>query len=344
MFTKVIKALNSLIERLTSKQLLVCTGAIGVLIAVMVYMTLAHIEKSIEVEKPAPIKMTKVVVAKVDIPRGAILEADMLSVKEFAVKSLPKGTSSDVSEFVNLPTKLEIFAGDILTTEKVFTDYRQAGFIGMIPENCRAVTIPVDNVTGLSGLMKAGDRVDVILISKSKGKTHSEVILQNVLLLSINRNADRYIQKPGKNSAKNDKDESQNSLSEEEAEDKPESKEVVKQDIPSSGAVGTVTLALKPDEVTMVTAATTTGKIYLALRPLKPRGDSMYINETDYYTATDNEETLKPETPLPPPSQVPVIPQAPVPPVQSPNLPVIPNNGTNPTPQNEAFEIIQWGN
>lgn len=173
MFTKVIKALNSLIERLTSKQLLVCTGAIGVLIAVMVYMTLAHIEKSIEVEKPAPIKMTKVVVAKVDIPRGAILEADMLSVKEFAVKSLPKGTSSDVSEFVNLPTKLEIFAGDILTTEKVFTDYRQAGFIGMIPENCRAVTIPVDNVTGLSGLMKAGDRVDVILISKSKGKTHS---------------------------------------------------------------------------------------------------------------------------------------------------------------------------
>ena len=363
MFTKVIKTLNNLIERLASKQLLIGTAGIGVLVALMIYITLAHIESSVEAEKPVPIKMTKVVVAKFDIPRGAVITADMLSVKNFAVESLPKGTSSDVEEFINLPTKLEIFAGDILTTEKVFTDYRQAGFIGMIPENCRAVAIAVDNVTGIAGLMKAGDYIDVILLLKSNGGTHSEVLLQNVLLLSINRNANRYVQKPKDKNSKNEKEgnaddtstkkdeeDSPDSLDDKESEDesvtKENAKEAARENIPSAGAIGTVVLALKPDEITKVTAATTIGRIYLALRPLKPRGDSMYIRETDYYTATDSSEPPQPKA-LPQPIERPTIPAIPAAPpvaVPTPVLPAIPNNGVNPIPQDKNFEIVKWGN
>ena len=351
MFTKIIKTLNNLIERLTSKQLLAATAAIGVLTALMVYMTLKNIESSVEVEKPAAIEMTKAVVAKFNIPRGAILTADMLTVKNFAVESLPKGTSGNVEEFVNLPTRLEIFAGDILTTEKVFTDYRQAGFIGMIPENCRAVTVAVDNVTGIAGLMKAGDYVDVILIlSSADGGTHSEVLLQNVLLLSVNRNVNRYVQPPASeadsetSSAEKTKDDLPDTSEEEKSESDSVSetvKDFTKDVIPSEGAVGTVTLALKPDEVTKITAATTIGKIYLALRPLKPRSDSMYITETDYYTSTGSSEI--PQSKTLPRAAVPVIPAAPPPPVPSPVLPAIPNTGINPIPQGGSFEIIQWG-
>ena len=348
MFTKVIKTLNNLIERLTSKQLLAGTAAIGVLIALLVYTTLTHIQSTYKAEKPVPIEMTKAVVAKVDIPRGAVIKAEMLSVKDFAVKSLPKGTSSYVETFLNLPTKLEIFAGDILTTEKVFTDYRQAGFIGMIPDNCRAITVPVDNVTGIAGLMKAGDRVDVLLLLGSEGGgMHSEVILQNVLLLSINQNANRYVQKPGKKTPQETEEEQSEEKkdeesSESESEENSEEIDPNKEEIPSAGAVGTVTLALQPDEVTRITAAMSIGRIYLALRPLKPRSDSMYIKETDYYTATKSSEPPQPKTATPP---VPVIPAAPpVGAVPKPALPAIPNNGVNPIPQNEGFEIIKWGN
>lgn len=370
MFTAVIKVLNNLIERLTSKQLIACTAAIGVLIALLVYLTLTHIEsnfeKEAELEKSKPVEMTKAVVAKVDIPRGVVINADMLTVKKFAVESLPKGTSSDVEDFINLPTKLEIFAGDILTAEKVFTDYRQAGFVGMIPENCRAVAVSVDNVSGMAGLLKAGDRVDVILLLNSEGGKHSTVLLQNVLLLSINRNVNRYIQTPKeKKSGKdktddkdtaNDKSELSTSSDEEKTEDEDAKDEDTKKGkkqsnsppvIPSSGEVGTVTLALKPDEVTRIIAATTIGKIYLVLRPLKPRGDSMFINETDYYTATDSSELPQPKIamPQPPNAPLPVIPAAPpVGTVPSPALPAIPNNGVNPTPQTGAFEVIPWGN
>ena len=317
-------------ECLTSKQLLAITDAIGVSTALMVYTTLKHIESSVEVEKPVSIEMTKAVVAKFNIPRGAILTADMLTVKNFAVESLPKGTASNVEEFVNLPTRLEIFAGDILTTEKVFIDYRQAGFIGMILENCRAVTVPIDNVTGIAGLMKAGDYVDVILIlSATDGGTHSEVLLQNVLLLSVNRNVNRHVQPPASEADKESETASaekiKDDLPDTSEEEKSESdKEVPPDVIPSEGAVGTVTLALKPDEVTKITAATTIGKIYLALRPLKPRSDSMYITKTDYVDREFTDTASKNFT-------TPLIPAAPSPP--------IPNTGINPIPHSGSFEL-----
>ena len=353
MFTKIIKTLNNLIERFTPRQLLAGAAIVGALVVLMVYFTLTHMESTLKAAQPKEIKLTKIVVAKVDIPRGVVIQKDMLRVKEFAVDSLPKGTSSQIEMFLNLPTKLEIFAGDILTTEKVFTDYRQAGFIGMIPDDCRAVTIPVNNVTAISRLIKAGDHVDIILIQNVEGGTKASVFMENVLLLSINQNADRQIQEPKSKDKKGaDKKNSEDKKSDGITENIEEvmtaeeimakSDEVAKQ--PMGQNVGMITLALKPDEITRVTAATTIGRIYLALRPLKPRSDSMYIHETDYYSATDSSEPPPPKQPATPP--VPVIPAAPVPsaPVPSPNLPVIPNNGKLPTKQDDAFEIIQWGN
>lgn len=352
MFTKVIRVLNSLVERFTSRQLLAGAAAIWLLVVLMVYGTLTHIESSMKVAQPKPINLTKVVVAKTDIPRGAIIQKDMLKVKEFVADSLPKGTSKDVAEFINLPTKMEIFAGDIVTTEKVYTDLRQAGFIGMIPEDCRAVTIPINNVTGIAGLLKAGDRVDIILLLNSEeGGTKSTVLMQNVLLLSVNRDAEQNLAGGKETTAPKENSEGMDleSVGTENPNEESMAESVVRNVTgvrrpPTGGGVGTATLALHPDEITRVIAASTIGRLYLALRPLKPRGDSMFIRETDYYTATNSSSPPAPKAPPTPP--VPVIPNAPpqgsqLPP---PNLPVIPNGGKNPAPKNDAFEIIQWGN
>lgn len=350
MFTKVIRVLNSLVERFTPRQLLAGAAAIGLLVVLMVYGTLTHIESSMKVAQPKPVKLTKVVVAKTDIPRGAIIQKDMLKVKEFVEDSLPEGTAKDVAEFINLPTKMEIFAGDIVTTEKVYTDLRQAGFIGMIPEDCRAVTIPINNVTGIAGLLKAGDRVDIILLLNSDGGTKSTVLMQNVLLLSVNRDAEQNLAGGKETTAPKETSEGLDleSAGTENPNEESMAESIVRnvtgaRRAPTGSGVGTATLALHPDEITRVIAASTIGRLYLALRPLKPRSDSMFIRETDYYTATGSSSPPAPKTPPPPP--VPVIPNAPpqgsqLPP---PNLPVIPG-GKNPAPKNDAFEIIQWGN
>lgn len=353
MFTKVIRVLNSVVERFTPRQLLAGAAAIGLLVVLMVYWTLTHIESSMKVAQPKPIKLTKVVVAKVDIPRGAIINKDMLKVKEFVADSLPKGTASDFEEFINLPTKIEIFAGDIVTTDKVFTDTRQAGFIGMIPEDCRAVTIPIDNLTGIAGLLKAGDQVDIILVMPvEEGGTKSMVFMENVTLLSVNRDAEHNMQTPNvKNETKSSEETSKLDTEEENSEEEESTTESTAKNAtptrrtPTGSGVGTATLALHPDEITRVIAATSIGKLYLALRPLKPRSDSMFIRETDYYTATDSSEPPTPKSLPAPTPPIPIIPGAPpqISPLPAPNLPVIPGNAKSPALNNDAFEIIQWG-
>ena len=351
MFTKIIRILNSVVERFTPRQLLAGAAAIGLLVVLMVYWTLTHIESSMKVAQPKPIKLTKVVVAKVDIPRGAIIDKNMLKVKEFVADSLPKGTASDFEEFINLPTKVEIFAGDIVTTDKVFTDTRQAGFIGMIPEDCRAVTIPIDNLTGIAGLLKAGDQVDIILVMPvEEGGTRSMVFMENVTLLSVNRDAERNLVAENKASTTNETSLNEKSDGTENPNEESMVESVVRnvtgiKRLPTGSGVGTATLALHPDEITRVIAATSIGKLYLALRPLKPRSDSMFIRETDYYTATDSSEPPPPKSLPAPTPPIPIIPGAPpqISPLPAPNLPVIPGNATSPALNNDAFEIIQWG-
>ena len=67
MFTKIIRILNSVVERFTPRQLLAGAAAIGLLVVLMVYSTLTHIESSMKAAQPKQIKLTKAVVAKVDI-------------------------------------------------------------------------------------------------------------------------------------------------------------------------------------------------------------------------------------------------------------------------------------
>lgn len=131
--------------------------------------------------------------------------------------------------------------------------------------------------------------------------------MENVLLLSINRNANRYIQKPQQKKKKQDE---QSTLTEQlDDADNVEPEDVDKvellQNYSHAEAVGSVTLALKP------------------------RSDSMYIRETDYYTATRSSE--------PPAPPMPVIPAVPPPNIPSPVLPVIPSNAI--APSDEGFEI-----
>ena len=79
--------------------------------------------------------------------------------------------------------------GDVLTDQKVLLDDKQAGFVGMIPPDCRAVSVAINDITGIAGFAKAGDYVDVMVVSDSreKNKVTGEILLQNVLLLAINK-------------------------------------------------------------------------------------------------------------------------------------------------------------
>ncbi len=254
-------------EGLTPKQLLLMAGAAGILTFVVLYLGLSHLAGKKEEPPPqqtAPVAMTKIVQAKTDIKAREQIRESMLQLVEVPSSMVPEGALTEIKGLAGRPVRVAVMAGDILTDRKIYKDVKQSGFTGIIPSDRRAVSIAVNDVTGVSGFMSPGDFVDVMLISEKadNSRISGEIIMQNVMLLAINAAADR----PGDQEQQNS---SEGNL-----------REKIGMSAPAVKPV-TATLAVRPEEELRLAVAAQAGQLYLALRPYKPT--NMYILDTEYF-------------------------------------------------------------
>ncbi len=269
MFSKLLDILNDLKPR----QLLMLAGTAALLMFVVVYLSLTSLSEKKETTVTVPLSQTvnrSVVMARDDIAANTILQEDMLEVREVPTTAVPKGAVINMKDVVGQSVASTIYAGDIITVSKVFTDRSMAGFTGAIPENCRAVSVGISEITGVAGFARPGDYVDVILVEKGKTGASSRFLLQNVLLLAVNQNA----------AAKAD------------------SKEDDGKKAGSKPAIAT--LALAPEEMLELVSAASVGEIYLALRPFHAK--DLYAGFGEYTlksSLTENTVSVAPAAPQP---------------------------------------------
>lgn len=128
-----------------------------------------------------------VLIAAQDIaPRVRITEA-MLSKQMRPASAVEPGAISDPSQAVGSLALITIPAGTQLTATEVGTNVAFALPVRLQP-GMRAVSIPVDRVKDVSGLIQPGDRVDVIAIppQKSGGPPPKAVtIFRAIRVLSV---------------------------------------------------------------------------------------------------------------------------------------------------------------
>lgn len=249
-------------SKLTYKQWVSLAVGVSCLLGVLVYLSLSSVETAAQ-DSPR-VEMVKVVVAKQDIPERSIIKDNMLKVVDMPADVVPAEAVHDVSEITGSPASVTIQQGDILTTKKIYTDVRMAGFTGTIPANCRAVSVAITDITGVSGFAKPGDYVDVMVVSGSRETgLKGEILLQNVQLLAINKTGSQ---------AAGDKD----SKAADKKNDNGDAS-AIKGD---SDAMATATLALPLDEALKVATASQKGTIYLVLRPVSPT--DIFTIDTDY--------------------------------------------------------------
>ncbi len=260
---------STIVERFTPRQLLVVCGVIALIIFLLIYFTLTKLtaEKPQQPVTPPPIEDKKVtmVVAKTSIPERTLIKEEMLNIVTVPTGKAPAGALTRTTDLIGRPTRIAISAGEVITGQKVYASVSDMGLSGRIPPECRAVTVGINDVTGVSGFARPGDYVDVMLVSSQveNNKVVSEMILQNVLLLAINQAADT-----GNNrSATNDKNQKQNANANNAA----------------AGSPARATLALTPEDVLKLTAKAQMGQIYLSLRPYHP---AQGISDDTYYSVT----------------------------------------------------------
>ena len=262
-------------ERLTPRQLLIICGVVALLIFLLIYFTLTRLtaEKPKPAPAPAPkqvqVKDVTIVTAKTSIPERTLIKEEMLSLRTVPSNKVPNGALMSTTDAVGRPTRVPINPGEVITNRKVFASILDMGLSGCIPPNCRAITVGISDVTGVAGFAQPGDYVDVLLISSQveNNKVVSEMILQNVLLLAINKQVENQSSAPAQTNTKDNKGQNQKASGQPKV----------------TGQPAMATMALVPEDALKLAAKAQLGQIYLVLRPYRP---SNGVSDDTYYSVT----------------------------------------------------------
>lgn len=277
--------LQGALEKLSYRQWIMIAAAASILLGLAVFFALPSANEKSAREQAMHETRVKVVVAKQDIPQRTMVKESMLQVIEVPPDVLPAGAITDMVSVIDRPTSVPIQQGDILTDKKVLVDPRMAGFTGLIPENCRAMSVPITDVTGIAGFAKPGDYVDVMVITKGNGKVTGEILLQNIMLLAINKTGGDGAQAAPSSDNKDGKD-SKDKDKKDDSKDKKDAGGDQATVQASGEAMATATLAVTPEDALKLAVASQNGTIYLVLRPFHPK-DVFTIN-TDFFLLTES--------------------------------------------------------
>jgi pilus assembly protein CpaB len=150
-------------------------------------------------------EMVDVLSASVDIPAGVPLNETNVRFVPMAVSSVPEGAVTSMEEITERGLKVPAMNGDWILKSKL-GEKGQFGAIIRIPPGMAAATIPVDATTAHSGMLKAGNRIDLLLTYAETGPTgtHQKTIavLEFVEVFAVD-NRIYGTDKEGEGSAKN---------------------------------------------------------------------------------------------------------------------------------------------
>ncbi len=130
-------------------------------------------------------RTVNVVVAKRDLAKGAILSGDNV-----AVRSVPQDFAHSVAvvpdqfdrvdgQVMAYPVKSgEMIMWGLLEGKKVPT------FSARVEAGRRAMTVPVDEISSISGMLEPGDMVDLMVSMERKGKKITFPLLQSVQVMA----------------------------------------------------------------------------------------------------------------------------------------------------------------
>lgn len=156
---------------------------IGILAALAARSYLSNRMEAIEARAKG--KMVNVVVAKRDLVRGAKLTPDSVAVRSIPVdyaQSLsisPDAYDRIDGQVLAYPVKAgEMIMWGLMEGKKVPT------FSTRVEAGHRAMTIPVDEINSISGLLEPGDIVDLIATIDKEGKKTTFPLLQSVQVMA----------------------------------------------------------------------------------------------------------------------------------------------------------------
>lgn len=131
-------------------------------------------------------QMVSVVVARTDLPRGTKLSAENV-----AIRQVPQEYAHSVAVMPNEFDKVEgqplsysVKAGEMILWG-LMEGKRTPTFSARVENGRRAITVPVDEITSISGMLEPGDVIDLMVTMNQKdGRKITFPLLQSVLVMA----------------------------------------------------------------------------------------------------------------------------------------------------------------
>jgi len=177
---------------MNKKALMIITGSIicGVIAVLLVNFYIRSQEKKLY----KGMNMVPVLVMAQDVSANTVLEMGMVAKRDMPEKYVhgnvihPKDVKLITGQILNFPLK----RGDTLLwtdlgQEEEIKKLRHKGLAGTITLGERALTVPVDQVSGVAGHLKPGDHIDILCTVRNQetGEEATLTLLQNITILAV---------------------------------------------------------------------------------------------------------------------------------------------------------------
>ncbi len=247
---------------MAKKKLIIAAVIVGLAAMALVWMA---VEKQDDKREKLLSNQVKVVKAARNIPAGTRLSRNQITIKKVPKQFLPHNVllQSDVKVYLGQPLKNDVQQNSMIVTSDFEVEEAARTLASKIPEGERAMSMSVNQVSGVSGLLNPGDRVDILgtfpvgskdqVVKQAGGGGNvgyiTMTLLQNVTILATGQRISSVMGGEGRR---------------------------------TGGGYGTVTMSLTVEESELLTIAQTRGDLRLLLR-----------NPDDVEPVTIQRKTLK---------------------------------------------------
>jgi pilus assembly protein CpaB len=137
------------------------------------------------------VKLARIVVARQNIAPGTPLSDADLALDNHVAQSLPEKTYSNTAELIGRVVTAQLVKGQAICEPMLAPKGTVGGASAIIPEGMRAVTLEVNEFSGVAGLIVPGSRVDVVHTIRSwsdRGDSMmARTIVENLKVIAVGK-------------------------------------------------------------------------------------------------------------------------------------------------------------
>ncbi len=135
--------------------------------------------------------LVSVVAGAQALPAGKRITPEDLKLVSLERKDVPNGAFLKIADVVDRAVAVQVAASEVVLSGKLTAKGGGEGMTALIEPGMRAISVQVNEISGVSGFVQPGTRVDVLFTRLfSNGDAATTTILQNVKVVAYGRQFD----------------------------------------------------------------------------------------------------------------------------------------------------------